>query len=243
MNVFLAQVQSEPGHVAANVGRHVAALSALAPDPGDLVAFPELSLSNYDPTAAVTAAVAPDDDRLAPLQRAADDAGCVVVVGAPLRTAGRPCIAALVFTAGRGPLVVGKRHLHPDEHTHFSPYEGEVGVLDLARRVGLAICFEVSVPGHAAAAARAGVEVYLASAAKTADGVTAAQASLAETSRRHALPALLVNSVGTCEGKEAGGRSFALDASGRLLGQLGGSDEGALVYDAERQAVAARLLR
>ena len=241
MNVVLAQIRSEPGRLAANVDRHVAAVEALAPGPGDLVAFPELSLTNYDPAAAA-AAVDPDDGRLAPLQRAADGTGALVAVGVPLRSAERPHIAALVFRAGRRPIAVGKGHLHPDEHAGFSPSGGGAVVLGLGRRVGLAICYEVSVAGHAAALARAGAEVYLATVAKTPGGVAAARARLAETARRHGLPALLVNSVGTCEGERAGGGSFALDAGGRLLAALGGSDEGALVYDAGRRTATVRAL-
>ena len=239
MTVCLAQVRSETGRVQANVDHHLAVLDALGPGRADLVAFPELSLSNYDPAAAGAAAVEPDDGRLLAFQRWADATGCAVAVGAPLRTAGRPHIAMLVFAAGRRPVVVGKRHLHADEAPFFSPFEGGVGVLDLAARVGVAICYEVAVPEHAAAVAAAGAAVYLASVAKTPGGVARAQAALAETARRHALPALMVNAVGTCEGRPAGGGSAVLDRSGRLLARLGPAAEGLLVYDTEKETASA----
>ena len=187
---------------------------------------------------AEAAAIEPDDDRLHAFQRFADDTGCAVAVGAPLRTSGRPRIGMLVFGAGRGPVVVGKRYLHADEASAFSASPCGVGVLDLAVRVGVAICYEIAVPEHAEAVAAAGAEVYLASVAKTLDGVAHARVALAETARRHALPALMVNSVGTCEGAPAGGGSMVLDGSGRLLAQLGATAEGLLVYDTERRTAA-----
>lgn len=41
----------------------------------------------------------------------------------------------------------------------------------------------------------------------------------------------MVNSVGTCEGKAAGGGTLALGRAGQVLSQLDGSSEGALTYD------------
>ena len=240
MIVALAQVRSETGQVQRNVDRHLAALESLGP--ADLVAFPELSLSNYAPEVAEAVALTPDDARLAPLRRHADATGTALAVGAPIRTPGKPAIGLIAFVPGAAPVVIGKGHLHPDEAPTFSPAADGPGVLDLAVRVGVAICYELSVPAHADALVAGGAAVYLASVAKTPRGVEAARAALAATARRHGVPALLVNSVGTCEGVPAGGGSFALDAAGRLLARLGPEAEGALRVDVARQtAEAARL--
>ena len=239
MRICLAQVRSETGAVDRNVSRHLAVLGQLAPGAADLVVFPELSLSNYDPEVAGPSAVRPDDDRLAPLQRFADETGTAVAVGAPLRSDDptgapeKPRIALLVFGPGRRPVVVAKTHLHADEAPYFSPSGAGPSVLDLPVPVGVAICYEVTVAAHADALVEAGAAVYLASVAKTPAGVAAARATLAETARRHGVPALMVNSVGTCEGERAGGGSLVIDREGRLVHQLGASDESLLVYDTE----------
>lgn len=233
MTVALAQVRSHDGDVARNVERHLDALQAVRPHAPDLVVFPELSLTNYAPHVARAAALALDDVRLALLQRHADETGTAVAVGAPLRTDGLPRIALLVFRPGAPPAAVEKRHLHADEVPSFSSAEGGPGVLDLGARVGVAICYEVAVQEHADALAREGLDLYLASVAKTPRGVAEARATLAETARRLGVPALLVNSVGTCEGEPAGGRSFALDRDGQIVAQLGGEVEGVLVVAAE----------
>ena len=233
MTVALAQVRSHDGAVPRNVERHLDALHAVRPHAPDLVAFPELSLTNYAPHLTHAAALALDDPRLAPLQRYADETGTAVAVGAPLRTDGLPRIALLLFRPGAPPAAVEKRHLHPDEVPFFSSAEGGPSVLDLGARVGIAICYEVAVQEQADALAREGVDLYLASVAKTPRGVAEARATLAKTARRLGVPALLVNSVGTCEGEPAGGGSFALDRDGQIVAHIGGEAEGVLVVDTE----------
>lgn len=239
MKICLAQVRSEKGNIQRNVNHHVQVLNVLRPGSADLVVFPELSLSNYDPDVTNAVAIDPDDRRLGVFQRFVDETGTTVAVGAPLRTSGKPLIAMLVFAPGKEVAVVGKRHLHSDETPYFSPSEGDVGVLDLATRIGVAICYEISVAEHAEAVLAGGATLYLASVAKTPNGVVEARATLCETARKHGVPALMVNSVGTCEGKTAGGCSMAIDPSGRLLVQLGDSDEGLLIYDTEARTAAA----
>ena len=236
MKVGLAQVRSETGAVGRNVRRHLSALRRLDPSAADLIVFPELSLSNYDPGVAAASALSPEDGRLDPLRAFADESGVAVAVGAPLAAEGRPQIAALVFVPGGPPVVVGKRWLHEDEAPFFSPAAPGVSVLGLAVPVGVAICYEVTVAAHAAALVEAGAAVYVASVAKTPRGVTAARAALSETARRHRIPALMANSVGTCEGEPAGGGSMVIGREGRLLRQLNGSDEAVLVYDTEDEA-------
>lgn len=238
MRIGLAQIRSEKGALGRNVRRHLSVLRQLEPSAVDLVVFPELSLSNYDPSVAEASAVRTEDERMTPLRSFADETGTAVAVGAPLATEGRPHIALLLFVPGCPPYVVRKHHLHEDEVPFFSPGRPGVSVLGLAVPVGVAICYEITVAGHADALVAAGAEIYLASVAKTPHGVTAARASLSETARRHRVPALMVNSVGTCEGAPAGGGSMVIDREGGLVHQLGGLEEAVLVYDTEAETTA-----
>lgn len=233
MKVCLAQVRSEKGAIERNVAHHVCVLAALEAGQADLVVFPELSLTNYAPDVAADVALAPGDRRLDPLRRLAEETGTTIAAGAPVKTVGRPLIALLVFAPGGETTVIGKRHLHADELPYFTPSPGSPGFLDVGTRVGVAICYEISVAEHTDALVAGGAALYLASVAKTVRGVAGARATLAETARRHRLPALMVNAVGTCEGKRAGGGTMAVDPSGALVARLGSSAEGLLIYDTE----------
>lgn len=230
VKICLAQVSSQKGDIARNIERHIAMLRTLEPGAVDLVCFPELSLSNYDPDVAGEVALKPTDRRLTVFQEFADRMSIAVAVGAPLRTAANPAIAVLVFVPRQQVVVVGKRHLHDDELPHFAAADGNVSVIDFGRRVGFAICHELTVAEHADALVAAGANVYLASVAKTASGVGKARTMLAAIARRHGIPALMVNSVGTCEGQAAGGNSMIFDSNGNLVASLG-TDEGMLLYE------------
>ncbi|MEM8998599.1 MAG: carbon-nitrogen hydrolase family protein, partial [Acidobacteriota bacterium] len=237
--IGLAQIRSETGAIERNVRLHLSVLHQLGPGAVDLVVFPELSLSNYDPTVAKACAVHPKDDRLAPLRSFAEGTGIAVAVGAPLAAQDKPQIALLTFTPGGPPRVVGKRYLHEDETPFFAPSRSSAAVLHLAVPIGVAICYEISVATHTKALIDAGASVYLASVAKTLRGVVGARDTLSETARQHRVPALMVNSVGTCEGKKAGGGSMVIDREGRLVGRLGDTEEAVLFYDTESGEAAA----
>lgn len=239
MRICLVQIRSENGSVGRNLERHLRALRSTAAMPAGLIVFPELSLSNYDPGGAEAAALTPADPRLEPLQRFADACGTVVGVGAPLRTAGLPIIAMLVFAPGRPVGVIGKQHLHPDELPFFSPAPVAPDPLPVPLRIGVAICWELSVEAHVSGVMDGGSALFLASVAKTAAGVTEGHRTLARIARSRSVPALMVNCVGTCEGKPAGGGSTVLDRSGRTIARLDGDTEGVLLYDVSSGAAVA----
>ena len=239
VKICLAQVRSERGNIQRNIDHHRTVLLAVEPGSADLVVFPELSLSNYDPDIAGAVALAPDDCRLDVFRRFADETGTAVALGAPLKTSARPLIAMLVFTPGGDTHVIGKRHLHADELPHFSRSEAGIGILDMRTRIGVAICYEISVAEHAEAALAGGAALYLATVAKTAGGVAEARATLSRTARQYRVPVLMVNSVGTCEGKSAGGGSMVIDHLGSVTARLDSSTEGLLIYDSEARTAAA----
>jgi predicted amidohydrolase len=197
----------------------------------DFVMFPELSLSNYDPDIAVSVAVEPMDSRLDVFQGFADSTGISVGIGVPTRSAEKPLISAIIFSPGKDRRVISKRYLHSDEFAFFALAIGPIGILDLPAKVAVAICYEISVAAHIEDAVTRGIHLYLASVAKTSSGVAEARTCLSTKARYYHIPILMVNCVGTCEGKVAGGGSMVIDDTGEVIAQLGGTDEGLLIYD------------
>ena len=231
MKIGLAQIASIKGEIDDNIEHHLRMLKHFYGGPGDLVVFPELSLSNYDPDIAAVTATAPNDARLDVFQRCADSSGISVGAGIPTTGEEKPYISLVLFRPGENRRVLSKRYLHPDEYAFFSPSNGSIGVVDFDVKVALAICFEISVPAHIQAATKCGIDLYLATVAKTAHGIREARAVLSAKARHFRLPILLVNSIGRCEGKEAGGGSMVINDKGVVIGQLSSTDEGFLVYD------------
>lgn len=233
MLIALAQTGPAKGDVTANASRHVE-LAMLAADAGaDLVVFPELSLTGYWPELAGALAIDPDDGRLDALQRVSDERGIVIAAGAPTPAdPPKPRISLVILSPAAPRRVYSKQYLHEDEEPFFTPGERSTGILGDAPRIGLAICYELSVPAHAEASLAAGAEIYLASVAKTAAGVVQASERLAEISRRSGIPSLMVNCVGPSGDGDCAGATAAWSRDGRLLDRLDGSGEGLLVVDA-----------
>lgn len=231
MKIALVQLESISGDIDHNIGNHLAALGRLQAGDADLAIFPELSLCNYEPGIAAEAAIDADDERLAPFGEFSRRQGMRICVGVSLRTDARPSISALLFSPAGTRRIVHKAYLHADELPFFAAGCGQASLLDTPRRVGLAICYDISVDAHLEQAAAQGMQAYLASVAKTSAGIAAARKRLATKAREYGVPILAVNSVGTCEGLPAGGNSMVIDASGELVEILGGNEQAMLIYD------------
>lgn len=86
----------------------------------NLIFFPELSLTGYEPEMAKDLALA-DESSLSPLQVLSDRYDMTIIVGAPLHvTDGKPAIGAFVISSKRPVSCYRKIYLHPGESDYFS---------------------------------------------------------------------------------------------------------------------------
>ena len=203
--IALAQANAVAGDIASNVAHHLELVTLALQHGAQLIVFPELSLTGYEPELAAPLAFQGGQPALSSLQRASDESGATILAGAPTGPSGdetKPRISVLALTPGSvAPTCYSKQYLHADEQPFFNPGPIAPNILGLGNdksssagpslRVGLAICFELGVPAHAAAAFDAGAEVYIASVAKNADGMALAEATLAGELRP--LPTSLVH--------------------------------------------------
>jgi predicted amidohydrolase len=97
--------------------------------------------------------------------------------------------------------------------------------------VAPAICYESLLPEHCEQAAALGATVYVASVAKSAQGLAQADSHYPSIARRHSLPVLMANCVGRCDDFEAVGGSAVWNAQGERLARLSATGEGALLFD------------
>lgn len=231
MRLCGVQCRSIPGDMERNLGAHATLTRRAASLNADFILFPELSLTGYEPRLASALATEPGDKRLDVLEKLADSNDTIIAVGLPLREPAGVTISMVIFRPGRPRLIYTKQHLHASEAPYFVPGHGfpTLSIADTA--VAPAICYELSVPEHAETAAAAGAKVYAASVAKTADDARRAASTLAATSRRHAMLAMMVNGVGPCDGETCAGGTAAWGPTGDLLANLDGTSQGLLVLD------------
>ena len=232
MKLCAAQSSADPGNIERNVRKHEALIDAAASRQADLIFFPELSLTGYEPQMASTLATAPSDARLGVFQELADTKSIIIGVGLPTRARGGGVLITMVFFRPRETfLSYSKQQLHADELPFF--VQGETQLIFSVGRNALApaICYESLQPTHAAAAAREGADVYLASVAKSQRNVARAYDHYARIARRYSMAVLMANSTGACADFVGAGQSAAWNRAGELVASMDADSDGFIMFD------------
>jgi predicted amidohydrolase len=235
----IAVVQTEPVACAIdrNVKAHETWVKKVAGRGADMAFFSELSLLGYQPKHAAQYALRADDIRLDVFQMLSHALRITIGLGMPTASMDGVRISMLVLRPDASRVVYSKQHLHSDELPYFVAGEGQVTLAAGREVVAPAICYESLLPEHCAQAAALGATVYVASVAKSANGIAKADAHYPVVARRHSLPVLMANCVGPCDEFEAVGGSAVWSAEGTLLARLPSSGEGALIFDTATAAV------
>ncbi|MFL1502413.1 carbon-nitrogen hydrolase family protein [Pseudomonas sp. O64] len=214
-----AQTTSVAGDVPANILRHLAFMHAAAEHGVQLLVFPELSLTGYEPTLAAGLAIAPEDALLAPLRDMARALRLTAVVGMPIRLAPQTgvLIGALVLGADGSLAVYTKQHLHPGEDAAFIAGQGGAALEYGDNRIALAVCADFSHASHPRQAVEAGANVYAAGVLISEGGYATDSALLQGYAAEHGLLVLMANHGGPSGGWACAGRSAIWAADGGLL--------------------------
>ncbi len=238
MKIAVAQLGPLAGDIPSNLNRHQGLLHEAVDAGAELVVFPELSLTGYEPTLANELAVEVDDSRFDALRAMSDASGVTIGVGAPTRCNAGVRISLLCFQPGGAVRTYSKVHLHHSETPFF--VAGPPAANLIADGVALAICYELSVPAHAEQASLQRAKVYVASVADSEADIERVLGRLGEIARRYSMTVLMANHVGPCHRWTAAGRSSAWNRNGELLGQLDAEREGVLVVDTATEHIVAR---
>jgi predicted amidohydrolase len=196
-----------------------------------------LSLTGYEPALSKQLAINHDDSRLDVFQTISDTRNITIGVGAPMANDGGVSISMILFKPQNAKQVYSKKYLHADEEEFFISGENLTCLTGAESNIALAICYELSVPEHAANAFKSGAEIYIASVAKTAAGIEKAVKTLADIAHKYSMTVLMSNCIGECDGHECGGKTSAWDNKGQLTRQLSGTSEGIIIIDTATREV------
>ncbi|EKT4502641.1 carbon-nitrogen hydrolase family protein [Pseudomonas aeruginosa] len=231
MKLCAVQLASPKGDLPGNLQRHLVCIEQAAALGAELVVFPELSLTGYEPSVARQSALPVTSARLDPLQAACDRLGITVAVGLPLPTPDGIRIGMPVFCPDAPRQAYAKQRLHDDELPYFTPGHQALLLEVGEHRVAPAICYESMFMAHAAVARERGADLYLVSVAKTAKGIREGYAHYPEVARELGMPVLMANCVGPADTFIGAGGSAAWDSQGHLLASLDDHSEGLIVLD------------
>jgi predicted amidohydrolase len=226
-----AQTIAIAGDIPANLQRHLAFMRVAAEHGVQVLVFPELSLTGYEPSLAAGLAIALDDVVLAPLREMAQALRLTAVVGMPIRLApgAGVSIGALVLGADGSLAVYTKQHLHPGEEVAFVPGQGGA-VLDLrGERIALAVCADFSHASHPLAAVEARANVYAAGVLISEGGYATDSALMQGYAAEHGLLVLMANHGGPSGGYVCAGRSAIWAGDGSLLAAVPGAGDALVI--------------
>lgn len=233
MKICVAQTRSVKGDINANITRHKLLIKLAVSQDTDIIVFPELSLTGYEPTLAQQLAIHPDDSRLEDFQEISNDHHIIIGVGVPTISPTGICISMVLFYPNKPRQIYSKKYIHPDEAPYFVPGQNATNFINNKTKIALAICYEISVPEHAEDASKQGATVYIASVAKVAKGFNKTLKRLSEIAKNYNMTVLMSNCIGQCDGGECAGKTSIWNNKGILTAQLYDTQDGIIILNTE----------
>ena len=235
MKICVAQTRPVKGDISSNIVQHKKLINLAVSHNADMVIFPELSLTGYEPELAAALATNPDDDRFDDFQHMSDTHRIAIGVGMPTKANKGICISMILFLPHEARKMYSKHYLHSDEKPFFVSGQNFASLKIKNTNIALAICYELSIPEHSGNAFKNGAEVYIASAAKSKSGFEKAAKSLSEIAKKYSMTALMSNAVGPCDNFISVGQTGVWNKNGHLTGKLDDTCDGILVVDTDTQ--------
>ena len=231
MRICAAQLRPVAGDVACNLAKHLKLIELAVAHGADLVYFPELSLTGYEPRLAKSLATNEADSRLDPLQECSNAHNLLVGAGLPISFESGVRIGMVWFSPMAPRRTYAKQILHDDELPFF--VRGETQLVLKAERHTLApaICYESLMSEHSENAAKLGADIYLASVAKATGGMAKAMSHYPQVAHKHNMWIVMANGVGPSDDFVSVGQSAAWDRNGQVLARMDEDSEGVVLLD------------
>lgn len=221
-----AQTIPEKENIQSNILQHIDLIELAANKGAQLIHFPELSLTGYEPELAKELTFEIDDQRLKPLQKIAASKKIIVIAGAPLSMGDGIQIASFILHPNNSQELYTKHFLHPGEEKYFIPGK-ENPQLQLGNLyASCSICADITHTRHIQSAAETGSNIYLPGVFITHAGYTKDVGVLSENARRTGMLVLMANFGGPSGNFESAGKSACWDNSGKMIAQLATEGKG-----------------
>lgn len=227
--IAAAQSISIRGDVGKNIESHLRLIKNASENDVQLIVFPELSLTGYEPDLANELAFNLCDERLNPLKDISTIKNIIIIAGAPVKIGKDIQIGSFIIFPNNVSFVYTKHYLHPGEEKYFSPgrlnpvfaYENEV--------ISPAICADITNPRHAEVAAINGATIYPAGVLITPNGIDVDSDSLKSYAEKYSMTVLMANHGGGSGGYKSAGRSAIWSSRGEIIAELNGLGEGLVI--------------
>lgn len=235
MKVAIAQIVVEKGNLPHNLAKHLYCCQLAANEKADLVVFPELSLTGYEPELAQALAVELTDPVWETLKHSARKNQLVISVGMPLKTANGIQIGAVQVWPNGTLHPYAKQNLYTGEDTFFVPGTNDHQFTLQGEKISMAICADISDPQVPLRAHRQGATIFLAPVMVSKKGLTHDRTLLQQYAQQYQLLTVMANYGGQTGGYDCGGYSSVWSEKGELIGELAHDREGMLLLEKSGQ--------
>ncbi len=235
MKICIAQIKSEKGNISKNIQNHLKFIDRAIELNADLIVFPELSITNYEPELASELATDVKDSIFNPFQDISDKNKIAIGVGMPTKATDGINISMLIFQPNKDRIVYSKHLLHNDELPYFVSSNSQPFLEIKGKRIALGICYETLQREHFIKAKESNADFYIASVAKPDRGTNKAYLHFPSMAKEFETPILMCNSIGYSDNFVANGLSSVWNNKGELLDQLDIENQGLLIYDTEEE--------
>ena len=163
MRVAIAQIEAIKGNIEKNIENHLKWIKQAIQNNADMVVFPELSLTGYEPDLAESLATNQDDTRLDVMQSLSDKNGITIGVGLPTRKERNVFVSMIIIQPYKERITYSKQYLYPPEKSIFKAGNNPLVLNFETEVVSPAICYETSNKAHCEYASQNNATIYIAS--------------------------------------------------------------------------------
>lgn len=237
MKIAIAQIEAVKGNIEKNIEKHLYWIEQAIKQHADMIVFPELSLTGYEPELAKSLATNQSDDRLDCFQKLSDENNITIGVGLPTRIKDDLYISMVIFQSQKERMTYSKHYLYHTEVPIFTAGTNPFVLKFESEIIAPAICYELSNKEHHEFAAQNNATVYIASVLNSVGGVDSDLQKLSDIARKYNMVTFMANFIGESGGYKCAGKSSVWNEKGELVKQLGDNDEGLIIYDAKTKEV------
>jgi predicted amidohydrolase len=243
MKICAAQTRPIKGNIPQNIETHKKLVEIAISNQVDIIIFPELSLTGYEPELADELSTSQlEDNRLNDFQLISNENNIIIGVGMPTKSENGICISMIIFQPNEKRQIYSKQYLHPGEEQYFVSGQNISPIEKKDNKIAFAICYETSIFEHSEAAHKNGADIYIASVLNSVNSVDKDIKRISEISNRYGMISLMSNLTGKSGDYECAGKSSIWNRQGNLVGQLNSEDEGLIIIDTINQEIIEKYL-
>lgn len=237
MKICVAQTAPIKGAISKNIESHKKLIMLAVQNRVDIIVFPELSITGYEPMLVAKLATTMNDKRFDEFQEISDLHKIIIGIGVPTKNEKGICISMVLFQPNKERKTYSKAYLHPGEEKYFIAGKNLAPITVGNHKIAFAICYETSIQAHAEKAYKNKADVYMASVLNSVNGVDKDLHRISETAKKYKMLALMSNLVGKSGGYDCAGKSSVWNNEGKLIEQLDEANQGMIIFDSITEQV------